>query len=88
MTADPNDDDEFRKAALAALRQGSKVMVLDNLNSALKSNTLNQMLTSKMMKGRVLGKTLEINVSTSTLVIATGNGFRRTDDYASLPGGN
>jgi hypothetical protein len=76
MTADPNDDDEFRKAALAALRQGSKVMVLDNLNSALKSNTLNQMLTSKMMKGRVLGKTLEINVSTSTLVIATGNNIQ------------
>ncbi|MDQ7830267.1 MAG: hypothetical protein RDU30_00915 [Desulfovibrionaceae bacterium] len=66
-------DEEMRKRLLAAGRRGAPVVILDNLTGQIASDALCAWLTSETLTDRILGKSEETTVTTSGVVILTGN---------------
>ena len=67
------NDDELRKKLLSVLREGAQILIFDNLNGVIHSDTLCAALTNESFKDRVLGVSETIEVSTRALFMLTGN---------------
>lgn len=73
-------EDELRKRLLAALRQGKRVMVLDNQVGKLNSASLCAFLTSPAYGDRVLGQSQVMQFQNTSLFMVTGNNFQPVGD--------
>jgi hypothetical protein len=75
-----DDQTEFRKAIMSALREGHLIILLDNLADALDSPDLCRALTQSFYGDRLLGTHTTLRVPTNSLWLATMNGFRVQGD--------
>lgn len=71
-----DDEEEMRKRAMSMLLDGGDIIMIDNIMRVVESPSLNALLTSPVLRDRVLGtqKTLELR-NTITLII-TGNNLK------------
>jgi hypothetical protein len=76
----PTDNEELRKALLGRLSSGNPAILFDNVDQALKSSVLCEILTADKFSDRKLGVNDHISVSTRVLIIFTGNNFRPVGD--------
>lgn len=67
------NDDEVRKMLTAVLLEGPALVVLDNVEAAIKSPTLAAVLTTDEWSDRLLGRTETITVPNRATWVATGN---------------
>ncbi len=74
--------DEFSKTVVTSLRSKRPVVCVDNVSDGLGCPELDAIITSRSGKVRVrnLGKLEELELSTQTVVFATGNGIRLDGD--------
>jgi hypothetical protein len=79
----PNDETEMSKRVFSLLFEGAGVVVLDNLEQPLTSETLCTVLTEPTYKGRVLGKSEMQSVSTNVTWAATGNNLLLRGDITT-----
>jgi len=79
----PNDESEMSKRVFSLLFEGAGVVVLDNLEQPLESETLCTVLTEPTYKGRVLGKSEMQSVSTNVTWAATGNNLLLRGDITT-----
>lgn len=79
MTMSYNDDED-RKRFFATLLEGSRVIVLDNIDKMIKSDALCTILTQTAWQERILGQSKTSTVSTNALFLATGNNITFGDD--------
>ncbi len=72
------DSDEDEKRIFSILREGSAVACFDNIDPGkeLGHDVIDQLLTSTLFKGRVLGKTETPTYDNFTVWMATGNNVR------------
>ncbi len=75
-----DDQTEFRKAIMSALREGHLIILLDNLADALDSPDLCRALTQSFYGDRLLGTNTTLRAPTNALWLATMNGFRVQGD--------
>ena len=80
LLPDAGDKDEIRKRLLALLRQGKRILILDNVVGTLDSAALCAMLTAEVYQDRVLGVSETLSVPTRTLVLITGNNITLRGD--------
>jgi len=73
LLPDAKDGDEIRKRLLGLLRQGKRLLIIDNVTATLDSSALCVLLTAETYQDRVLGVTEVIDVPTRTMVLITGN---------------
>jgi len=73
-------DDETRKRLFAALRDGARTLLWDNVREPLGCAALDSFLTAPMFADRVLGSSETIALPNKALFIATGNNLRLTGD--------
>lgn len=73
-------DDEARKRLFAALREGARVLLWDNVRDPLGGAALDSFLTAPTFKDRVLGSSETAELPNRALFIATGNNLRLTGD--------
>ncbi|SPF42631.1 conserved hypothetical protein [Syntrophobacter sp. SbD1] len=67
------NDEEMRKRLFSSARQGSKVLLFDNMSGTVESNSLCAFLTSPSVKDRVLGVSRMVSAPTNGLCLITGN---------------
>ena len=79
MTAGWNDD-EFDKRLGTVAMLGDQILLIDNIERELKSDTLCTMITSGLIRVRVLGKSEAIDVPALATVFATGNNVQIYND--------
>lgn len=77
-----NAAEEWRKRITAILSRGAPVAILDNIEDALRSESLAAVLTSDRWEDRLLGKTLQIELPARVIWLATGNNLRLGGDLA------
>jgi hypothetical protein len=80
MFSAPRDSEEWRKALTSVLREGSAVVVIDNVNYRLDSGDFCKALTETTHGDRVLGKSQTINLPVRCAWIATGNNIQLGGD--------
>ena len=68
-----SEPEEQRKRLTAALLAGRSSVLIDNLNGMLDSDTLCSILTSERYEDRKLGVSENLNLSTRSLFLITGN---------------
>ncbi|MBW8617098.1 MAG: PriCT-2 domain-containing protein [Hyphomicrobiales bacterium] len=73
-------EEELEKRLGAALIAGDAVISLDNCNDTLQGAFLCQTVSQERVKTRILGKSVNVEVSTKTLIVATGNNISFGDD--------
>jgi len=73
-------EEELEKRLGAALIAGDAVISLDNCNDTLQGAFLCQTVSQERVKTRILGKSINAEVSTKTLIVATGNNISFGDD--------
>ncbi len=66
-------DEEWDKRITALLLEGSSLIVIDNIESILKSAVLAKVLTADFHKGRLLGLSKSVTVPQRAIWLATGN---------------
>ena len=76
----PREETELQKAVGAALMAGDGFLNLDNIEHSLRSELLCQVLTQELVKLRVLGQSLNLDLPTNVTFAATGNGLRFVGD--------
>ena len=76
----PRDMDEWRKQLTSVLREGSTVVVIDNVNHRLDSGDLCKALTETTHGDRILGQSVTINLPVRCAWIATGNNIQLGGD--------
>lgn len=82
VTAGPNSE-ELEKRLAAELIESSPCVLIDNANGLiLKSDLLASAITEQRTKTRILGKTQMHYMTTSSLIVLTGNGLRVSEDLA------
>ena len=69
----PRSEAETRKSLLALLIDGVRVVVFDNVNHVVKSESLASMLTQERFQGRLLGQSATASPSNTTTWLLTGN---------------
>ncbi|NKB37622.1 MAG: hypothetical protein GKR93_10695 [Gammaproteobacteria bacterium] len=79
----PRDETEMGKGLLAVLLAGDPVLVIDNVENIITSETLCTISTSPIFKGRLLGETKIIAVSTAVVLIITGNNLTIRGDLST-----
>jgi hypothetical protein len=79
MTA-PRDEEEWRKRITSALIEGATMIVIDNIEHTLASDSLAAALTATIWKDRILGRTGTAEVPQRATWIATGNNVRLSGD--------
>lgn len=73
-TAFPKSDEECHKVLLAELLRAPAVLEFDNITTDLRPhNSLCSVLTDETMRGRLLGQSKTLPVSTRTLFLSSGN---------------
>jgi hypothetical protein len=73
-------DEETRKRLLAALREGARVLLWDNVREPLGCAALDSFLTAATFKDRILGSSETASLPNRALFVATGNNLRLTGD--------
>ncbi len=68
-----SDKEEIRKRILALLRQGTRVVIFDNISLPLDSDALCVLFTGESYQDRILGETQNATVNTRALVLFSGN---------------
>jgi hypothetical protein len=76
----PRDEEEFRKQLTAVLREGTAVVVIDNVIYKLDSGALCKALTETTHGDRILGLSEAINLPVRCTWIATGNNIQLGGD--------
>ncbi len=76
------DQDELRKRITASIMAGDRMVLLDNLDSALGNGTLDAMLTSTHWKDRLLGVNRQVCMPNMAVWFATGNNVQVVADTA------
>jgi putative DNA primase/helicase len=79
MTAGWNDD-ELDKRLGAVARLGDQIILIDNIERELKSDTLCTMISSGFIRTRILGQSETVDLSASAVVVATGNNIQMYTD--------
>lgn len=79
MTA-PTREEEWRKALLALVDQGSTVVTIDNIDYPVKSAALASAITSGVITDRILGLSEMRTVISRAVIILTGNNIRVAGD--------
>lgn len=74
--AETDNNEEWRKRIFAALLSGSSYLLLDNLNSVLDTSALASVLTTRVIKDRVLGFSRMGCARNETGWVATGNNVK------------
>lgn len=69
----PKDEDEMRKALLAAVLEARPVIFFDNAKKHITSPALEGFLSAQDYEGRVLGQTKSFRGANSAIVFITGN---------------
>jgi len=75
-----DNDDETRKRLFAALREGSRVLLWDNVREPLGCAPLDAFLTAGTFADRILGVSENATLPNRAMFIATGNNLRLTGD--------
>ncbi len=75
----PRDGDEFEKRVTSTLLEGARVILLDNVHT-LKGEALAAILTARVWRGRLLGKSKMLTLPNDALWLATGNNVALDDD--------
>jgi len=73
-------DDETRKRLFAALREGARVLLWDNVREPLGCAALDAFLTAGTFSDRILGASETATLPNRAQFIATGNNLRLTGD--------
>jgi hypothetical protein len=81
MTA-PRDEDEWRKKLTSVLMAGMTVILIDNVEHQLRSDTLAAMLTATEWSDRALGGNETLQLPQRATWIVTGNNIRLGGDLA------
>lgn len=68
-----DDENEVKKRLFAALRGGGNTLITDNEIRPIDSSTLCAVLTTDTLSDRILGESQTATVTTSVLIILTGN---------------
>jgi len=76
------DDEEVRKRLFAALRQGYRALVWDNVVGTFNSAAMSAALTSSNFTDRILGKSESISVPNKAILLMTGNNLTLAGDMA------
>ncbi len=77
------EQEEIRKAVVAALREGHAIVNLDNVEHVLASPDLSRAITQTEYADRLLGETRILRVPTNLLWTATGNNLTFQGDLAT-----
>ena len=72
--------EELEKRLGAAMLSGRPMISLDNLNGELSSNLLCQAVSQPVISFRPLGVSTEVNLTTRSVFVATGNNLSIADD--------
>jgi len=75
-----NKDEEVRKRLFAALRDGHRVLLWDNVREPLGNAALDAFLTAPTFTDRILGISETATLPNRTLFLATGNNLRLVGD--------
>ena len=75
-----DNDDETRKRLFAALREGYRVVLWDNVREPLGNASLDAFLTAPVFADRVLGSSQTTSLPNRAVFIATGNNLRLSSD--------
>jgi primase-polymerase (primpol)-like protein len=67
------DDTEWRKSILTELREGPRIIVIDNIRGTLESASLEAVLTAESFTDRILGQSKSVRAKNEATWIATGN---------------
>lgn len=78
----PEDADEVRKVLFAAALGGSEVLLVDNVPCRLDSPQLASFVTSKLVAGRLLGRSVYIQVPNLLTIVVTGNRIAASQEIA------
>jgi hypothetical protein len=76
------DDEEVRKRLFAALRQGARALIWDNVVGTFDSAAMAAALTSGNFTDRVLGKSESISIPNRAVLLMTGNNLTLAGDMA------
>jgi hypothetical protein len=79
-TAQPENDDEWRKSITASLLNSPQAIWYDNLAGSLKSQKLEQVLTSDMWTDRYLGETRTVSLPVRCTWLGTANNLQILGD--------
>jgi hypothetical protein len=80
MKSPPSTEDEWRKVITSALRGGSNLMFLDNIETTLRSPSLARVLTSSIWSDRYLGKSEILSLPQRSCWYANGNRLALSGD--------
>lgn len=80
MLPPADDDAETRKRLFAALREGARVLLWDNVREPLGCAALDSFLTAGTFQDRILGSSETASLPNRAQFIATGNNLRLTGD--------
>jgi hypothetical protein len=80
VTGQASNEEELEKRLGAHLMQGASIIAIDNCESVLQSAFLCQVLTQEIVSVRVLGQSKNVNTSTATTILATGNNLQIAGD--------
>ena len=83
MLSQSDDAESERKRLLALLLEGTPVVVIDNVERPLRSDTLCSILTEPLFADRVLGVSRTACVPTNAMFCATGNNIAIHGDLSS-----
>jgi hypothetical protein len=72
--------EEFEKRFSVQLMMGRQIIAIDNINSDLDGDLLNQFLTQGNVDLRILGESRVVTVRCLTVITATGNNLRLVGD--------
>jgi putative DNA primase/helicase len=72
--------EEFEKRFSVQLMAGRQIIAIDNINSDLDGDLLNQSLTQANVDVRILGQSRKVTVRCSTVTTATGNNLKLVGD--------
>jgi hypothetical protein len=76
----PRDEDEWRKQLTSVLREGSAIVIIDNVKYRLDAADLCKALTETIHGDRILGLSQTINLPVRCTWIATGNNIQLGGD--------
>jgi hypothetical protein len=75
-----DNDEETRKRLFAALREGHRVILWDNVREPLGNAALDSFLTAATFADRILGSSETASLPNRAMFIATGNNLRLSSD--------
>ena len=76
----PREEEEWRKQLTSVLREGSSIVIIDNVNHRLDSADLCKALTETIHGDRILGQSQTINFPIRCAWIVTGNNIQLGGD--------